>query len=221
MADDSTNVQIYDPPPLDPQLTTAAMLTSLPPQVLTEPPQTVSPLPAISSTATPAPAIDDGLVKNTNPPAVDANDVLLFDPDEQVNYDVLGATPGLTPLQQGDTNLPVSPVITGKEPHETGIIIDLDATNNNKKSETPAGETGGLGWKFWIIIIVVLIIISILSLLYFSSTRGTVVASPDAGGSGMMMPGMMDYGGGMGSGMMGVGGGVGGVGGSPGFGAGY
>ena len=202
MADDDP-VQIFDPPPMALQLTAAATLTSLPPQVMTEPPQTIMPTAAISST-TPAPATE--YVVNTNPPALDANDTLLFDPDELTNYDVLGPTPNLDPLPIDTARAPAPqlPLGSSSGPRDVGMVVDMESKN---ATPTETGDGNGMGWKFWVGLVTILVVCSMMLLLYVTSGGGGVISSSQGMGGA---PGM-DYG-------MGGGGGVGGGGGGGGYG---
>ena len=213
-------MQVYDPPPLTPQLTTAAVLTSLPPKVMSEAQQTTQPSLAPSST-TPAPMISDttdertmdGLVKNTNPPAVDSRDALLFDPDELTNYDVLGPTQGLETLpadsqtQGKASSAQIPSVDVANAPREPGLVIDLEGLGKQTTQQASPGDSSWLNWKMWVLGITVLVILGIILLMSMSSNAGSVVTAP--GGGGMDYSMMGGYGGGGGGGGMNYAGGLG------------
>lgn len=172
---------IYDPPPLATQLATAAIMSSLPPQVLSEPPQTVTPAPAATS---------QGFVINTNPPAVDANDRLLFDPDELTTYDALGATPNLPPV------LPSASPSTTASSARIGSGITIDLGQGEPAIDKPSSTWD---WKALVIGVVVFLVLSMVLMFYMSSRSGAVVqgtiSQPPLGAMGGMNG--MNYGGGL------------------------
>jgi hypothetical protein len=110
---------------------------------------------------TPAPSETPipGTITNTNPPASGPGDALIFDPDENITYDPLRATP-TTP----EVPLMTQPNIT-QPMTSSSNVVDLETT------PPPSGD--GMGWKFWVILVASILVLSLVVFLIVRSTMSS------------------------------------------------
>ena len=131
-----------------------------------------------------------GTFISSNPPAQDANDQLLFDPDEFITYDYLSPGVNAATPQQLDTLPPVDS--TSKTPD---IVVDTRTT------DPPSSGVGSSGMTWWVIAIVGFIVLSLIFFLYIRSKGGSSPApstnaprSSSLFGSSMPQPGTSQMG---------------------------
>ena len=117
---------------------------------------------APAPTQTPIP----GTIANTNPPASGPGDALIFDPDENITYDPLRATPTTPEVP------PMTRPMTTQTNTSSNNVVDLETT------PPPSGD--GMGWKFWVILIASILVLSFVVFLIVRSTMSSGSQSQSA-----------------------------------------